>query len=61
MSILMCNTFLAIDLVLVIKNPFYPKEWRFIKLYAPISAIVGTIYGLLMAGKFHYNAANSET
>lgn len=35
--------FLSIDLVLVIKNPFYPKEWRVRKIYVPISIIVGSV------------------
>lgn len=48
-STLMSHAFLAIDLVLVIKNPFYPKLWRIIKIYAPVSILVGAIYGISMS------------
>ena len=46
-SILISHAFLAIDLVLVIKNPFYPKNWRVIKIYAPVSILVGAIFASL--------------
>ena len=48
-SILISHAFLAIDLVLVIKNPFYPKNWRVIKIYAPVSILVGAIFGITMS------------
>ena len=59
-SILLCNTFLAVDLVLVIKNPFYPKDWRFIKLYAPITFCLGSLYGLIITIFFKDNAQNPK-
>lgn len=48
-SILASHAFLAVDLVMVIKNPFYPKNWRVIKIYAPVSIFGGAFYGIAMA------------
>lgn len=57
-SILISHAFLAIDLVLVIKNPFYPKNWRVIKIYGPVSIFVGAIYGISMA--IYYKTIDSD-
>ena len=52
------HAFLAVDLVMVIKNPFYPKNWRVIKIYAPVSIFGGAFYGIAMAK--YYQAADAD-
>ena len=56
MSILITLTFLAVDVVLVIKNPFYPKNWRIIRVYAPVSIVVGAVYGIFMSRIYHVSS-----
>lgn len=48
MCTIMCWLFLAIDVVLVIKNPFYPKEWRVKMLYLPLILVFALIYSIIM-------------
>jgi hypothetical protein len=48
MGVIMSILFLALDVVLVIKNPFYPKEWRVRMLYVPVTLMVSLMYTVLM-------------
>jgi len=40
--------FLSIDVVLVIKNPFYPQNWRVRMVYLPIILAVSLLYAIVM-------------
>jgi len=40
---MMLSFFLAADMIYSIKNPFYPKFYRVIKSYLPITAAIGLV------------------
>ena len=44
-SKLLCIMCISLDLVLTIRNPFYPKDWRTIRIYLPLSVCTGFLYG----------------
>ena len=48
MAVIMSILFLSVDVVLVIKNPFYPKEWRVRMLYIPVTLLVSLVYMIIM-------------
>ena len=48
MGVIMSILFLSLDVVLVIKNPFYPKEWRVRMLYVPVTIMVSLVYTIIM-------------
>jgi hypothetical protein len=48
MAVNLSILFLSIDVVLVIKNPFYPKEWRVRRLYVPIIFSLSIGFAVIM-------------
>lgn len=50
MSVNLTILFLSIDVVLVIKNPFFPKEWRVRMVYLPTIVFVSLCFAFLLVG-----------
>jgi len=46
-TLLFCNLFLSIDLVLTVRNPFYPKEWRTSRMYLPITLLLSFLIAIM--------------